>query len=191
MSLTNTFADFVHHLSPLEDELKKSLQNQVGHLHLQPGDHFIEAGRNCTSIAYIKKGLFRYYYLSDDGKEYTKGFFDQNSILIAYDAILEDRPSYYTIEALEPSHLEIIDYNKFIKLLSTKASFQNFIITMLQKGYLAKVKREREFLLFDAEERYRSFLKQYPGLDSRIKQHIIASYLGITPESLSRIRKNL
>jgi hypothetical protein len=59
----------------------------------------------------------------------------------------------------------------------------------LEKGYCIKEAREREFLLFDAKARYRSFLSTYPGLEKRVKQHLIASYLGITPVALSRVRK--
>jgi CRP-like cAMP-binding protein len=62
---------------------------------------------------------------------------------------------------------------------------------LLEKGYCTKEKREREFLLFDAEARYQSFLKSYPGLEKRVKQHQIASYLGITNVSLSRIRRKM
>ena len=62
---------------------------------------------------------------------------------------------------------------------------------MIEKGFTTKEKRERELLLLDAESRYRIFLEEFPNLEKRVKQHMIASYLGITPERLSRIRKNM
>lgn len=154
------------------------------------GDDFIRAGESPRKIAFVRDGLFRYYYTSEDGIEYTKGFFDQNNVLSAYDAILENKPSYFTIEALEDSVIESVPYDPFQKLFPEDPCWNDFLIALLQKGYLAKVSRERELLLLDATQRYENFLKRYPDLEKRVKQSIIASYLGIAPESLSRIRKN-
>jgi hypothetical protein len=66
-----------------------------------------------------------------------------------------------------------------------------FLLKFIEKGYIIKEKRERDLLLLDAETRYNDFLCEFPGIDQRIKQGIIASYLGIKPETLSRIRKKI
>ena len=105
--------------------------------------------------------------------------------------MIQNRESYFTIEALENSKILVVDYNDWKKLFSGNLSWHKFLITLLQKGYCMKEAREREFLLLSAEERYKSFIRNFPGLENRVKQHIIASYLGITPVALSRIRKNL
>lgn len=108
----------------------------------------------------------------------------------AYDAVLENKPSYFTIEALENSIIESVSYDSFIDLFSEHPCWNDFLVALLQKGSLAKVTRERELLLLDATQRYENFLKRYPDLEKRVRQNIIASYLGIAPEPLSRIRKN-
>jgi CRP-like cAMP-binding protein len=66
-----------------------------------------------------------------------------------------------------------------------------FLLKFIEKGFMIKEKRERDLLLLDAETRYKNFLSEYPGMDQRIKQGIIASYLGIKPETLSRIRRKI
>jgi hypothetical protein len=69
--------------------------------------------------------------------------------------------------------------------------WNSFLVVQLQKALIMKEEREREFLMFDAEQRYRAFLQQFPNLEKRIKQHVVASYLRLAPESLSRIRKKI
>ena len=136
-------------------------------------------------------GLFRYYYLTETGKEFTKGFFPETSFLSAYSALLRDRESYFSIEALEVSRIITIDYPAWKALLENSLPWHRFLLALIQRGYCVKEARERAFLLFDAQTRYQTFLNEYPGLENRIRQHYIASYLGITPVALSRIRRKM
>ncbi|NGP89377.1 Crp/Fnr family transcriptional regulator [Fodinibius halophilus] len=189
MNSESEFIEFIKTITDLPAEQEDKFRALISVKNINKGEHFVRAGRNSKTIAFVKKGLFRYYYTSEDGVEFTKGFFDVNSVLSAYDAILENSPAHYSIEALEDAIIEAVDYYKFRQLFSEDPCWNNFLVALLQKGYLAKVRREREFLLMNAEQRYHSFLERYPDLEKRVKQHIIASYIGITPESLSRIRK--
>lgn len=185
------FTNFIKSITPLPKKQEEKFINLISIKRIRKGENFIRAGQSPRTIGFVKKGLFRYFYTSEEGSEFTKGFFDTGSIISSYDAILENNPSHYTIEALEDSNVEVIQYNRFQQLFSEDPCWNEFLVALLQKGYLAKVTREREFLLLDAEQRYLTFLKRYPDLQSRVKQHIIASYLGIAPESLSRIRKKI
>lgn len=184
------FTKLIESVTNLTSLQKEKFQKLISVRQVNKGTNFICTGQSPRKIAFVSKGLFRYYYTSEDGIEYTKGFFDENAVLSAYDAILEDKPSYFTIEALEDSVIESVPYDPFLKLFSEDPCWNEFLVALLQKGYLAKVTRERELLLFDAAERYQTFLESYPDLEKRVKQSIIASYLGIAPESLSRIRRN-
>lgn len=190
MNRESGFITFIKTITDLPAEQGKKFRTLLTVKHIKQGEFFVRAGRISRNIAFVEKGLFRYFYTTEDGVEFTKGFFDSRSILSAYDAILENSPAHYSIEALEDAVIETVDYDKFRQLFSEDPCWNNFLVALLQKGYLAKVQREREFLLMNAEQRYHAFLKRYPNLDQRIKQHIIASYIGIAPESLSRIRKN-
>jgi CRP-like cAMP-binding protein len=158
---------------------------------LRKGELFVREDEIPDRIGFVCQGLFRYYYLDRNGNEFTKGFFPENTILSAYSAMVQNRGSYFSIEALEDSTLVVIRYADWLRLQEGHRCWDKFLVQMIGKGFIKKESREREFLLFDAEERYRLFRQEYPGLERRVKQHAIASYLGITSVALSRIRKKM
>lgn len=157
----------------------------------RPKTCFIKAGQVPTTFGIVINGLFRYVYISEQGKELTKAFMAEKSFISSYSAMKSGSRSHFYIEALEPSSVFTIPYNDWEKLRAQNPSWNLLLIKLLEKGYSVKEKREREFLLLDAESRYRIFLEEYPDLEKRVKQHMIASYLGITPIALSRIRKKM
>jgi CRP-like cAMP-binding protein len=189
--MASPFIDFIKAITCVPEEQEKKFRVLVSEKHIKKEDNFIRTGEYPKTIGFVKEGLFRYYYTNDEGIEFTKGFFVENTVISSYSAILENRGSYFTIEALEDSVIEQVNYNQFNALFSEHPCWNEFLLPVIQKGYIVKEEREREFLLYDAERRYRAFLKKYPGLERRIKKQIIASYLGITPESLSRIRNKM
>ncbi len=156
---------------------------------LNSGDFFIRAGETPNKLAFVNSGLFRYFYMNDKGQEYTKGIITESQFISSYSAMILQTKSYFFIEALEDSEILVIPYIKWNKLLESDPFWMRFLLKFIEKGFIKKEKRERDLLLLDAESRYSDFLKEYPAMDKRIKQNIIASYLGIQPESLSRIRK--
>ena len=171
-----------------EDQVKKILSfSKIKKI--RKDECFIREGEKPKNFAYVFSGLFRYYYIDKNGNDFTKGFFFENSFITSYSALIQNRESYFSIEALEDSEIIEIDYEKWKTLFNQELVWYKFLLTLIEKGYCVKESREREFLLFDAEERYRSFLQTFPDQQKRIKQHFIASYLGITPVALSRIRK--
>jgi len=158
---------------------------------IKASDYFIRAGEVPHKIAFVGSGLFRYVYTNSGGDEFTKGIIAQNFFLSSYSAMIMGRPSYFSIEALENSQLLEIIWSDFEHLKENDIFWLKFQLKFVEKGYIIKEKRERELLLLDAETRYKNFLIEFPGMDQRIKQGIIASYLGIQPETLSRIRKKI
>ncbi|MEJ1237214.1 Crp/Fnr family transcriptional regulator [Chryseolinea sp. T2] len=158
---------------------------------IKRGEYFIREGAIPTRFGFVVRGLFRYYYLDTKGTEFTKGFFPENNFLTSYTAMKAHRPSYFAIEAMEDSDVVAIDYHHWHSLYAGHPCWQRFLLALLEKGYAKKESRERELLVFNAEERYLLFREQFPNLEARIKQHMVASYLGITPVALSRIRKTL
>lgn len=152
---------------------------------------FVREGQVPNKLGLIKKGLFRYYYLTNEGKEFTKVFMKEGDIISSYSSMIAGEKSYYTIEAIEKSEVIQIPFQRWNELRSMDSKWDRLLIAMLERGYSVKEKREREFLLMDGENRYKAFLEDYPSLENRIKQHMIASYLGITPVALSRIRKRM
>jgi CRP-like cAMP-binding protein len=183
----------------MKEQLKKILpENRIDELlsigrikSIETSDFFIRAGEVPNKIAFIATGLFRYVYINDKGDEFTKGIIVENFFLSSYSAMIMSKPSYFSIEALEDSQVLEIIWKNFTQLLNNDIFWVKFLLKFVEKGYMIKEKRERDLLLLDAETRYKIFLKEFPGMDQRIKQGIIASYLGIKPETLSRIRRKI
>lgn len=191
MTTTIKFIHTIKSIADIPDEQIEQILTISKLKYIDKGDCFIREGEIPRKFAFVVSGLFRYCYLDEKGNEFTKGFFLENSFISSYSALIQNRESYFTIEALEDSSIMVISYNEWLKLLENNICWNKFLISLLEKGYCIKETREREFLLFDAETRYKSFLNTFPGLERRIKQHLIASYLGITPVALSRIRKKM
>ena len=156
-----------------------------------PKTYFLSAGQVPTKFGLVIAGLFRYVYISEEGREFTKVFMPEQSFISSYSAMIANTPSYFFIEALEPSRVLVIDYPDWEILRAQHPAWNRLLIKLLEKGYATKERREREFLLLNAESRYKIFLEEYPALEKRVRQHMIASYLGITPIALSRIRKRM
>jgi len=186
-----SFINYIKSIVDIPQEQENNFSSLISIKRIRKGEIILSEGQQAKTIAFVKSGLFRYYYVDKKGNEFTKDFFVENSVLVSYNSIIEKRGSYFTIQALENSEIEIIDYIKSQKLFTEHPCWNKFLVVQLQKALLMKTEREREFLLFDAEQRYRVFLQRFPKLDIRVKQHIIASYLRITPESLSRIRRKM
>jgi CRP-like cAMP-binding protein len=154
-------------------------------------DLFIRAGETPLKIAYVSNGLFRYVYVNDKGDEFTKAIITENNFISSYSAMVLNKPSYFSIEALENSQILEISWTDFNQLQENNIFWVKFLLKFIEKGFIIKEKRERDLLLLDAETRYKNFITEFPGMDQRIRQGIIASYLGIQPETLSRIRRKI
>lgn len=142
---------------------------------IHSSNNFINAGETPTKIAFVFKGLFRYVYKNDNGDEFTKAIISENNFISSYSAMVLNRSSYFSIEALENSHFLEITWSDFNQLIENDVFWLTFLMKLLEKGYIIKEKRERDLLLLDAETRYKNFLAEFPGMEQRVKQGIIAS----------------
>lgn len=158
---------------------------------LEQGDFFVCAGDMPKTIGFVISGILRLYYVDRDGNEYTKSFCAENSFVAAYSALLLQQPSRLFIQALEDTKLLIADYSAYRVLSENHVCWQALNCKIAEILFIKKEKRESALLLDNAKIRYLSFQEEYPGLETRIRQHHIASYLGITPVTLSRIRAQL
>lgn len=171
-----------------EKELKELLSISV-HKRIRKGSYFITAGQVPRKMAFVIKGLFRYVYIHENGNEFTKSIIAENNFISSYSAMINESPSYFFIEALEDAEILEIDYQSWLEIKEKNPFWNVFLLKIIEKGFSIKEKRERELLLLDAEKRYDIFINEFPNLENRVSQQIVASYLGIQPESLSRIRK--
>lgn len=158
---------------------------------LKKGEFFVRSGYMADSIGFIVTGLLRYFYTDKNGVEYTKAFAAENDFAVSYASMLLKKPSAFSIEALENTEMLCINYSDWEKLLDSVPCWNIVARKVVEKVYIMKQMREIELLLEDAQSRYIHFMDQYPMLHKRLKQHYIASYLGISPVSLSRIRRKM
>ena len=146
---------------------------------------------HCSQTFFVEEGLLRQYSIGSNGKEHTISFGPENWFVTDRESMYFNKPSFYNIQALEDSKVVAID-EKFIQLLSNKIpSFTSFNNKPLDNHIRQLQNRINLLLGASAEERYLEFVAMYPNILLRVPQIMVASYLGITPESLSRVRKEL
>jgi CRP-like cAMP-binding protein len=157
-------------------------------LKLKKSECFINSGDKPDKLAFIVQGIFRVFQTTESGDEKTLVFRAENKFLSAYSSFLENTQSRYSIQALEDSCLLYITLEDYSALLLEHPCWQTLSAKYAQLLFIEKEKRESEFLSDDSETRYKSFISKYPTFEKRINQYHIASYLGISPVALSRIR---
>jgi len=153
-------------------------------------EELVSAGQTCRQIWFAISGVYRVYKLVD-GKEFTSYFCyaERNPVVAAFASLLLQRPSDETLECIEEGQLVSMSYANWEELCSLFPEISTIRWKLAEFNYLLALERISSLQHADSSYRYQCFLKQYPGLLNRIPHHYIASYLGITPESLSRIRR--
>ena len=145
----------------------------------------------CKHTFFVEEGLLRQYSIDDKGKEHILSFASENWFVSDRESLYFNQPSSYFIQALEDSTVVLLDEG-ILQLLADKLpAFTNFNTSLLHNHIRHLQKRINLLMSVSAEDRYIQFIKLYPDILMRVPQAMIASFLGITPESLSRIRKEL
>ena len=145
----------------------------------------------CNYTFFVENGLLRQYSIDSRGRDHTISFAPESWFMSDRESAYFNQASAYFIQALEYSEVVLID-DHFIQMLSDKIpSFTNFNNKLLHNHIRHLQNRINMLLIASAEERYLEFIDMYPDILMRVPQTMVASYLGITPESLSRVRKEL
>ena len=153
-------------------------------------EHLLVEGDVCNFGIFITEGCIRYYYLVD-GVESTGNFFFENDWYSDFESFLYGKPSLLNIEALEDCEVYLAYKHDFEKLVSEYTVFNNFLRIMMERTIKGLTGRNMAMTLLSPEERYLRFIKYCPKVVERVSLKHIASYLGVKPESLSRIRTRL
>lgn len=146
-------------------------------------------GQACNQLSYVHSGALRSYCLDKEGKESTIMFAVADWWLTDMYCFLNEKPAMMYIETIEDSRLLTISRENFDRLLNEIPKFERFFRILFQNAYTREQLRIIENLTLTAEERYFRFINKYPQIVPHVTQKQIASYLGITPEFLSAIRK--
>ncbi len=155
---------------------------------LGKGEYFVRGGETTQRLGLVVRGLLRYFYLSADGRDFTRAFQHEGQFVASMTALLSGEPSVYFIQALEETELVTLEHRDWVTLQESHVVWSHINKRLLESSVLRAEKRERSLILDSAETRYQKLLEEFPRIEQRVTQHDIASYLGITPVFLSRIR---
>lgn len=173
-----------------EADISSILENYATK-NIRKGEFLLRANQHCNHTFFVEKGLLRQFSMDEKGREHILSFAPENWFVTDRESAYFNRPSAYYIQALEDSQVAVIDKN-FTQLLSEKIkTFTDFNNKLLHNHIRHLQKRIDQLLSTSAEDRYLQFIAMYPDVLLRVPQTMVASYLGITPESLSRVRREL
>jgi CRP-like cAMP-binding protein len=158
---------------------------------LRKKQYLLQEGDVCRYMAFVEKGLLRTFTIDEKGNEPILQFSMEGWWIADLYSFLTDQASLYNIEALEECELLLINKANWNILLEKIPAFERYFRILIQNNLIATQTRLMSSLSETAEEKYTKFIDNFPGCINRVPQHMIASYLGVTPETLSRIRSQM
>jgi len=180
------FKKAIDHIHPIGNECFTELKAIINFRKLEKDEYFSRAGDYNKEFAFVLDGILRIFYLSENGQEHNKHFLVKNDFITA--SIKSDQKSITNIQVLAPTTLASLDYSSFVSLVKKYSQLSLFIQKLTERYLEKKQEREIQLLSQKTSDIYLVFLKNYPRLINDIPLYHIASYLGITPTQLSRIR---
>lgn len=158
---------------------------------LHKDEYFSEAGKVSQQVGFIIEGIIRVCYYNNKGEEITKYFIEENNLVVDIESFDNETPSSAYVQAVTDCRLIQFSKKDWHELLNTIIGWDAIVHKIISKALIQKVARRSPLVSEDATARYLKFLEIYPMVVNRIPLSYIASYLGITQSSLSRIRKNI
>lgn len=185
------FQKYISERVSLTDDEFKAIEAVSTLKKLRKKQYLLQEGDVWRFNAFITKGCVRTYRVDDEGGEHILQFSIENWWTGDRESLMSGKPSRCNIDALEDSELILIGKEDFEGLLKNIPAFQDMVTQILEKSFIASQNRIHAAISYTAEEKYMNFIKTYPDLSNRVPQSMIASFLGISPETLSRVRNQV
>lgn len=185
------FIEFVLQFGNLNTQQIDLISKKATELNLQKDEYFSEAGKIVQQVGFILEGIVRICYYNNKGEEITTYFIDENNLVVDFESFANDIPSNAYVQASTDCKLLVFSKKDWRELLDTIIPWEAIVHKIISKKMREKVDRRSRLVSEDATTRYLNFLEIYPNVINRIPLSYVASYLGITQSSLSRIRKNI
>lgn len=184
----NSFINTIQQMVDIyEDEIENLIKIATKYTY-KKDEYFSTPEKVSKELAFIAKGIFRFYIYDMNGNEATLGFIPENTFMSSYSAVLFDLLQPVYIQTIENSEIYTVSRSGFIDICENNHKWKDLLQKITEIDCLRLRKREVEFLQCDAKTRYLNFLNEYKQYEDRIKIKHISSYLGMLPETLSRIR---
>jgi CRP-like cAMP-binding protein len=188
--MINNLLDSIQSLITLTCAEKDIVTSLFKERNYKKGDFFLSDGQICRQVGFVTKGLMR-YYINHDGEEKTYAFSQENQYVCNYESFLPQSPSSKIIQALEDTYVLVISHSDLQSLYANVREGERFGRIAIEAVFLQLLKDINSFYTETPELRYERFLKNHADLQQRISQYHIASFVGVKPQSLSRIRKRI
>jgi signal-transduction protein with cAMP-binding, CBS, and nucleotidyltransferase domain len=181
------FIQFCEQFSPLDDKALSELSKAASVKKYKKGQYLLNRNRTCKHLFYVNKGLVKIFFM-DGEKEFVMRFFVENVMFSIFESYLTQTPSKFMLVALEDTTVTLIPYAAMDDLCKRHHSMETFFKKLLSIACVKMTRRITQMLEGDAQKRYDLFIKENKALIQRISFGDIAKYVGITQQSLSRIR---
>ncbi len=185
--MSRELKDFLEKLSPIEPSAWTDMERIVKKKTLKKGEYFLKEQGVCKRLGFITKGYMRVFY-TIDGEEITKDFNFENSFCGSYASFRLQKPAMFNVVAMEDTSLYTLGREDLFSLFDKHPSIQKVGLLCIEQMFIRKELREASFLLHTAQQRYDELTTNFPGILNRVPLKHLASYLGLRPETLSRIR---
>lgn len=183
------FFQHFNQIVPITTEEQEFIKPYLKFKKLRKKQYLLQEGEVCTAFAFVNKGALRQYYVDGSGNENIIQFALEGWNIADMYSFLTGEPSVYNIDALEDCELVLIDRTANDELTNKLHKYETYGRIQITRAYVALQRRLTSMISLTVEERYNEFIKQYANIVQRVPQHMIASYMGLTPETLSRARK--
>jgi CRP-like cAMP-binding protein len=185
------FINYILQFGNLNQQQIDLISSKGMKLELCKDDYFSEAGKISRQVGFVVEGVTRVCYYNNKGEEITKYFIEENNLVVDIESFDNEICSSAYVQALTDCQIICFEKKNWQELLNTIVGWDLMVHKMISKALIRKVERRSPLVTEDASERYLKFLQIYPNVVNRVPLAYIASYLGITQSSLSRIRRNI
>ncbi len=191
MQKTQALIDYINRIISLTDEEESILKSKISFRKYLKGQYLLQQGDVCTFSGFIVLGCTKTFFVDDEGQEHVVMFSIEDWWASDMGSFVSQKPADFNVQCLENTELIQISYENQKSLLEEVPKLERFFRIIVEKAFVASQKRIVRNLSMTAKERYVFFRSQYPLIEQRIPQYLIASYLGITKEFLSKIKREL
>jgi len=185
------FIDFINKYVFLTNDEEALLLSKISHRKYLKGQYVVQQGDVCKNSGFVISGCTRTFYVDDEGQEHIVMFSIEDWWASEIGSFVSQSPSDYNVQCIEETHLIQLSFDDQEDLFKEIPKLERFFRLILEQAFVASQKRIISNFSLSAKEQYINFKKQYPKIEQRIPQYMVASYLGISKEFLSRIKKQL
>jgi len=187
-AMFDIFIDYLRQRIPLSESEAEWIGTMSILKKLRKKQYLLQEGDVWSYNAFVASGCLRSYAVDEKDQEHIIAFAVENWWIGDRESLLSRQPSRFNIDAIEDSEVVLITQENFQRISQQIPAFNEMVNSILQKSFVVSQNRIQAAISYTAEEKYLNFVRNYPAFAQRIPQSMIASFLGMTPETLSRVR---